>query len=85
MGRMGISETQEDLCLLRRAIRALIRQKPRGLTRSEIGRLLREDHFPGTYRNLLFLSSSILESLVKEGKVARRGEGPGARYVPLGK
>lgn len=62
--------TRREACLLRKAIRELLREYPQGLTRTQICDLLsRRSGFQGTRRNLVFLSQAVLQALTDEGKI----------------
>jgi hypothetical protein len=66
----------KELCRVKKAVKALIMQRPDGMTYPEICNRLQQDSiFLGTYRNLLSLTSSVLGLLVDEGAIPCRGEG----------
>lgn len=66
----------KELCRAKKAVKALIKQNPDGMTYPEIcNRLQQQSLFLGTYRNLLSLTSSVLGLLVEEGAILCRGEG----------
>ncbi len=73
---------QQDLCLLKRAIKSLLKKHPEGMTNAEICRqLLRDSSFSGTYRNLIFQANSILGILIEEEKIRYSGNGRDRTYV----
>lgn len=76
------AETPKDLCLLKRAIKTLLKKHPEGMTRAEIcRRLLLDADFSGTYRSLLAQASSILRLLIEENKIGYRGSGSARTYI----
>ena len=82
---MAESGPVRELCLLKRAVKALIRESPHGLTRHEICRHLRQrSDIKGTYRNIVLLSSSVLDMLLKERKIGCRVEGRSKIYFFVG-
>jgi len=75
----------QELCRVKKAVKALIKQNPGGITYSEIcNRLQQESIFMGTYRNLLSMTSSVLRLLVEEGTVLCRGEGAAKIFMYAG-
>ncbi|MFA6999982.1 MAG: hypothetical protein WC241_02585 [Candidatus Paceibacterota bacterium] len=75
----------QELCRVKKAVKALIRQNPDGITYPEIcNRLQQESIFMGTYRNLLSMTSSVLGLLVEEGTVLCRGEGATKIFMSAG-
>ena len=73
---------KQDLCLLKRSIKTLLRKHPEGMTLDAICRqLLRNAGFSGTYRNLLSQANSILRILIEEKKIRYSGNGPARIYV----
>jgi hypothetical protein len=78
-------QTLKDLCLLKRAIKTLLKKHPEGMGRAEICRRLMIDaDFSGTYRNLHAQANSILNLLIEEGKVTCRGSGSARIYIHAG-
>ena len=76
---------REDLCLLKKALKGLLRTHPRGMTHTEIcRRLLSDAGFSGSYRNLTFQAHSILRILIEEEKVRCSGKGRDRVYVYVG-
>ena len=72
---------KKGLCLLKREITSLLAQHPGGMTHGEICRRIKSrSNVPGTYRNLLSQSRSILKMLIEEGSVHCRGEGASRVY-----
>ena len=64
-----------ELCRIKKAVKALIKQNPEGMTHSDICRRLQQGSIiVGTYRNLLSQTSSVLRLLVEEGAILCRGE-----------
>lgn len=62
-----------ELCRVKKAVKALIRQNPSGLTHEQIClKLMKDSLFHGTYRNLRSITASVLELLVGEGSVMDR-------------
>jgi hypothetical protein len=73
---------KQDLCLLKRAIKDLLRQHPEGMTHAEICRqLLCDAGFSGTYRNLRSQANSLLGILIEEEKIRCSGNGRNRIYV----
>ena len=76
---------KQDLCLLKRAVKGLLKRHPRGMTHTEICRhLLSDSGFPGTYRNLTSQAHSILSILIEEETVKCSGNGGDRVYVYVG-
>lgn len=76
------AETPKELCLLKRAIKSLLKKHPEGMTRAEIcRRLLLDADFSGTYRSLLAQANSILSLMAEEGRIRYRGSGSARIYV----
>jgi len=76
----------QELCRVKKAVKALIKQNPDGIAYPEIcNRLQQESIFMGTYRNLLSMTSSVLGLLVEEGTVFCRGEGAAKIFLYAGK
>lgn len=76
---------KEDRCLLKRALKGLLRKHPRGMTLEAICRhLLNDGGYSGSYRNLTFQTHSILGILIEEGKVVCSGNGGGRVYIYRG-
>ena len=76
------AQEQRDLCLLKRAVKTLLKKHPEGMTNAEICRqLLRDAGFSGTYRNLLSQANSILRILIDEEKIRCSGSGRDRIYV----
>ena len=74
---------KQDVCLLKRAIKTLLKKHPEGMTLEAICRqLLRDAGYSGTYRNLSSQANSILRILIEEEKV--RCSGSGKTYVYVG-
>jgi hypothetical protein len=66
----------QELCRMKRAVKALIKQNPDGMTHSDICRRLQQESIiAGTYRNLLSQTSSVLRLLIEEGAVISKGSG----------
>ena len=73
---MDDDSRSQELCRVKKAVKALIKQNPDGITYPEIcNRLQQESIFMGTYRNLLSMTSSVLGLLVEEGAVVSKGSG----------
>jgi hypothetical protein len=65
-----------ELCRMKRAVKALIKQNPDGMTHSDICRRLQQEAIiAGTYRNLFSQASSVLRLLIEEGTVVSKGSG----------
>jgi hypothetical protein len=76
------NKEQQDLCLLKKAIKALLKRHPEGMTNAEIcRRLMRESGFSGTYRNLRSQANSLLGILIEEEKIRDSGNGRDRIYV----
>jgi len=76
---------KEDLCLLKRALKGLLKRHPRGMTHKEICRhLLSEGGFSGSYRNLTSQAHAILRILIEEKKVTCSGNGGDRVYIYVG-
>ena len=83
---MDEDSRSQELCRVKKAVKALIKQNPDGITYPEIcNRLQQESIFMGTYRNLLSMTSSVLGLLVEEGTVLCRGEGATKNFLYAGK
>ena len=75
----------QELCRIKKAVKALIRQNPDGMTHSEICRRLQQESIiVGTYRNLLSQTSSVLRLLVEEGTVVSKGSGASKIFLCSG-
>jgi hypothetical protein len=76
---------KQDLCLLQRAIKTLLKKHSEGMTLEAICRqLLRDAGFSGTYRNLSSQANSILKILIEEEKIRCSGDGRDRIYVYVG-
>ena len=76
---------KQDLCLLKRSIKTLLKKHPEGMTLDAICRqLLRDAGFSGTYRNLTSQALSILRILIEEEKVGCSGTGRDRIFVYVG-
>ena len=76
---------KQDVCLLKRAIKTLLKKHPEGMTLEAICRqLLRDAGYSGTYRNLSSQANSILRILIEEEKVRCSGDGRDRIYVYVG-
>ena len=76
---------KQDLCLLKRSIKTLLKKHPEGMTLDAICRqLLRDAGFSGTYRNLLSQTNSILRILIDEEKIRCSGSGRDRIYAHVG-
>ena len=63
-------KVSREICRVKQAVKAFIRQNPDGLTHEQIClQLMKGSLFHGTYRNLRSMTSSVLELLVREGSV----------------
>jgi hypothetical protein len=81
----SLDKPPKELCRMKKAVKALIRQNPDGMTHSEICAILKHQSlFLGTYRNLLSLTSSVLRLLVEEGALLYKGEGASRTFVYVG-
>ena len=70
---------------MKKAVKALIRQNPDGMTHSEICTILKHQSlFRGTYRNLLSQTSSVLLLLVEEGTLLYKGDGASTTFLYVG-
>jgi hypothetical protein len=66
----------KELCRMKKAVKALIKLNPDGMSHSEICEMLQQQAlFLGTYRNLLSQTSSVLRLLLEEGSVISKGSG----------
>ena len=80
-----LDKPPKEVCRMKKAVKALIRQNPDGMTHSEICIILKHQSlFLGTYRNLLSLTSSVLRLLVEEGTLLYKGEGVSRTFVYVG-
>jgi len=78
-------KTPQELCRVKKAVKALIKQNPDGIAYPEIcNRLQQESIFMGTYRNLLSMTSSVLRLLVEEGTVVSKGSGVAKIFIYSG-
>lgn len=76
---------KQDLCLLKRSIKTLLKKHPEGMTLDAICRqLLRDAGFSGTYRNRLSQTNSILRILIEEEKIRCSGSGRDRIYTHVG-
>ena len=76
---------KQDLCLLKRSIKTLLKKHPEGMTLDAICRqLLRDAGFSGTYRNRLSQTNSILRILIDEEKIRCSGSGRDRIYAHVG-
>ena len=76
---------KQDLCLLKRSIKTLLKKHPEGMTLDAICRqLLRDAGFSGTYRNRLSQTNSILRILIEEEKIRCSGSGRDRIYAHVG-
>jgi len=72
----SLDNPPKELCRVKKAVKALIKQNPDGMTYPEIcNELQQQSIFLGTYRNLLSMTSSVLGLLVDEGNILYRGAG----------
>jgi len=79
------SKTPKELCRLKKAVKALVRQNPDGIAFPEICRTLqKESIFLGTYRNLLAMTAAVLGLLIAEGYILCRGEGTAKLFLWTG-
>jgi len=79
------NKAPKELCRTKKAVKALIKQHPEGMTYQEIcDRLQQESSFMGTYRNLLSMTSSVLGLLIEEGAISFRGEGSSQIFLYVG-
>jgi hypothetical protein len=72
----SLDQAPKELCLVKKAVKALIKQNPNGIPHSEIcTRLQQQSLFLGTYRNLFSQASSALRLLTEEGVIISKGSG----------
>jgi len=66
----------KELCRIKKAVKAIIRQHREGITYMDICRTMQQQNlFSGTYRNLLSQSTAVLGLLIEEGSIRVTGEG----------
>jgi len=79
------NKAPKELCRTKKAVKALIKQHPEGMTYQEIcDRLQQQSIFLGTYRNLLSKTSSVLGLLAEEGAVVSKGSGAAKIFIYSG-
>jgi len=82
---ISLDKPHKELCQLKKAVKALIKQNHEGMTYQEIcNRLQQRSLFMGTYRNLLSMTSSVLGLLVDEGAISCREEGSSKIFLYSG-
>jgi len=78
----SLDKAPKELCRVKKAVKALIRQNPDGMTHSEICiKLQQQSLFLGTYRNLITQTSSALRLLTEEGVIISKGSGASKTFL----